>query len=71
MTDMDTKGKPGVYPSAGTVQDCERDGHCFHPGTAVGSLWCCKCYQYRYPARNAPIPFSNSLRRWKCFPERK
>ncbi len=30
----------------GDVHNCERDGHCLHEGTAVGSQWCCKCLQY-------------------------
>ncbi len=33
----------------GTVIDCERDGHCWHGGTAIGSLYCCKCGKYLYP----------------------
>ena len=30
----------------GTAVDCEKEGHCLHEGTAVGSLYCCKCGQY-------------------------
>ena len=33
-------------PTTGTIFDCEKYGHCLHPGTAVGSLWCCRCGQY-------------------------
>jgi len=30
----------------GYTHNCERDGHCLHEGTAIGSLWCCKCHEY-------------------------
>lgn len=29
--------------ASGTAVNCEKDGHCWHPGTAIGSLWCCRC----------------------------
>lgn len=29
-----------------TAVNCEVEGHCLHEGTAVGSLYCCKCGQY-------------------------
>lgn len=29
-----------------TAVNCERDGHCWHGGTAVDSLYCCRCGQY-------------------------
>ncbi len=32
----------------GTAVDCEREGHCPHEGTGVGSYYCCKCGQYLY-----------------------
>jgi len=31
---------------SGTVVNCEEEGHCWHGGTAVGSLYCCKCGKY-------------------------
>jgi len=31
-----------------TVPHCERDGHCWHEGTAVGSQYCCRCGKYDY-----------------------
>ena len=34
----------------GTAVSCAIDGHCWHPGTAVGSLYCCKCGEYLYSA---------------------
>jgi len=34
----------------GTAVNCDIDGHCWHGGTAVGSLYCCKCGKYLYPA---------------------
>ena len=36
---------------SGTTVNCDIDGHCWrHGGTAVGSLYCCKCGKYLYPA---------------------
>ena len=32
--------------STGTAVNCEREGHCLHEGTALGSLYCCKCGKY-------------------------
>ena len=32
-----------------TVFDCDKEGHCYHPGTAVGSLVCCRCGKYLAP----------------------
>ncbi len=32
--------------TAGDMHDCEKDGHCLHEGTSIGSLWCCKCRKY-------------------------
>ena len=32
--------------TAGRVVNCDKDGHCLHPGTAVGSLYCCRCGAY-------------------------
>ena len=34
---------------SGTAVNCDIDGHCWHGGTAVGSLYCCKCAKYLYP----------------------
>lgn len=34
-----------------TAVNCERDGHCWHQGTAVGSRYCCKCGMYDYSQR--------------------
>ena len=48
-------GNTGDYPynytnkTLGTAVNCEKDGHCWHPGTAVGSLYCCHCGKYWYP----------------------
>ena len=48
---------------SGTAVNCDIDGHCWHGGTAVGSLWCCKCGKYLYAAitnyDNRLIPASN------------
>lgn len=32
----------------GTVVNCEKEGHCWHEETAVGSLYCCKCGTDKY-----------------------
>ena len=32
--------------TATDTHNCEEDGHCLHEGTAVGSIWCCKCHEY-------------------------
>ena len=32
----------------GTAVNCEKEGHCPHEGTAVGSYYCCKCGRYLY-----------------------
>lgn len=32
--------------TTGDTHNCERDGHCLHEGTPIGSLWCCKCLDY-------------------------
>jgi len=29
--------------TTGTGVDCEKNGHCPHEGTAVGSYYCCRC----------------------------
>ncbi len=29
-----------------TAVNCDRDYHCLHKGTPIGSPWCCKCGQY-------------------------
>lgn len=29
-----------------TAVNCKEEGHCLYEGTAVGSLYCCKCGQY-------------------------
>lgn len=31
---------------SGTAVNCEEEGHCLHEGTAVGSMYCCKCGKY-------------------------
>ena len=31
---------------AGTAVNCDKHGHCFHPGTAVCSRVCCRCGVY-------------------------
>ena len=31
---------------SGTAVGCGVDGHCWHEGTAVGSLYCCRCGGY-------------------------
>ena len=33
---------------AQTAVNCEEIGHCWHPGTIAGSLWCCRCGMYSY-----------------------
>ncbi len=38
------------YKSRGTAVNCDETGHCWHGGTAVGSLYCCKCGRYLYPS---------------------
>ena len=38
-----------VIESTSTRVNCEKEGHCWHEGTAVGSFYCCKCGQYLYP----------------------
>lgn len=48
-TDVTKKVRLGVVQDTGTAADCKVIGHCLHPGTAVGSLWCCRCGQYFYP----------------------
>ena len=32
-----------------TAVNCEKEGHCWHGGTAVGSRYCCKCGKTWYP----------------------
>ena len=32
-----------------TATDCERIGHCWHGGTAVGAYYCCRCGAYSNP----------------------
>jgi len=32
--------------SSSTIRECEKEGHCFHEGTAIGSFYCCHCGQY-------------------------
>ena len=36
----------GIDKQSTTAVNCEVDGHCWHRGTAVGSLYCCKCGKY-------------------------
>lgn len=38
-----------AHYGASTVRDCNKEGHCLHPGSAAESLYCCKCGQYIYP----------------------
>ncbi|KKM24123.1 hypothetical protein LCGC14_1608290 [marine sediment metagenome] len=43
----DTEGNENfVLFSSYPVTQCVVDGHCIHEGTAIGSLWCCRCHQY-------------------------
>lgn len=67
MTITNTKDSNEFNPdSSTTAVDCEKKGHCFHPGTAVGSLVCCKCGKY------LPISigvFSGSAGDWKPYYE--
>jgi hypothetical protein len=35
----------------GTAVNCNKEGHCLHEGTAVGSLYCCKCGTYMHQDR--------------------
>ena len=32
-----------------TAVNCDKIGHCFHPGTTVGSTVCCRCGKLLYP----------------------
>lgn len=43
---------------SGTAVNCERDGHCWHEGTAIGSHYCCKCGIYEYPSIYYPASYS-------------
>lgn len=43
-----TTGNPVHKQLPGIAVDCEKEGHCWHPGTAVSSLACCKCGKYLY-----------------------
>jgi len=38
----------------GTAINCEKEGHCWHEGTTVGSLYCCKCG--KYDSLLVPVP---------------
>jgi len=37
-----------IASSTSSTMVCEKEGHCPHEGTAVGSLYCCRCGQYLY-----------------------
>ena len=39
----------------GTAGNCSEEGHCWHEGTVVGSLYCCKCGQYLHA--DTPNPY--------------
>lgn len=38
-----------IIPIPTTVINCDKEGHCYHQGTGVNSLRCCKCGAYLYP----------------------
>jgi hypothetical protein len=43
--------EPLVWMNAGVQgillqEPCRTQGHCRHEGTAINSVWCCKCNQY-------------------------
>ena len=42
-----TGDAPHKICPTGTATNCNEIGHCWHQGTAVGSLWCCRCGQYK------------------------
>ena len=42
----ESTGSPTWDKPSTTAVDCEKEGHCWHPGTAVGTLYCCKCGKY-------------------------
>ncbi len=35
------------YPTT-AVPNCKEGGHCLHQGTAINSMWCCKCGEYSH-----------------------
>lgn len=57
--------------TTGDIHNCERDGHCLHEGTALGSLWCCKCHEYIQTAAERlgfyEVPYPKFVREQKAL----
>lgn len=43
---MTTTNEPYGQGQPTVAVNCEKDGHCWVPGTGLNTLWCSKCGKY-------------------------